>query len=77
MFSESREPQILERLSALRDKGLVDPRADLPSVAHALSTLSFGLAFSDQLVFGRKTRLLTRTVRAIAQTIAKGLVPVR
>ncbi len=75
MFTESREPALVERLSVLRDKGLIDPRADLRSAAHALSTLSFALAFNDQLVFRRGVRLLTRTIRAFARTMAIGLAP--
>jgi AcrR family transcriptional regulator len=73
MFTESREPALLARLFALRASGLIDPHADLRSAAHALSTLSFALAFNDQLIFRRSAPLLGRTVRGFARTIAKGL----
>ena len=73
MFTESREPALFKRLSAFRDKGLIDPRADLRSAAHALSTLSFALAFNDQLVFRRGAQILVRTIRAFARIFARGL----
>jgi AcrR family transcriptional regulator len=73
MFTQSREPLALERLKALRTKGLIDRRADLPAMAHILSTLSFALAFNDQLLFDRSPTTLRRSIRAFARTMASGL----
>jgi AcrR family transcriptional regulator len=74
MFTESREIALLERLSTFRGRGLIDPRADLRSAAHALSTFSFALAFNDQLIFRRSAPRLGRTIRAFARIFAKGLM---
>jgi AcrR family transcriptional regulator len=73
MFTGSREPFILERLAALRDKGLIGRTIDLPAIAHVLSTLSFALAFNDQLVFRKSAASLRRAIKAVATALAAGM----
>jgi AcrR family transcriptional regulator len=76
-FAETRVPLLRKRLSALRERGLIDPDADLEAAATALSSLSFGLAFVDQLVFGADYQQLMRVTRHVARTYARGLAPRR
>ena len=74
-FAETRVPLLRQRLSALRERGLIDRDADLEAAATALSSLSFGLAFVDQLVFGADCEQLMRVTRHVARTYARGLAP--
>jgi AcrR family transcriptional regulator len=74
-FAETRVPPLRQRLEALRARGLVDPEADLDAAATALSSLSFGLAFVDQLVFGTDCARLRRVTRHVARVYARGLAP--
>jgi AcrR family transcriptional regulator len=73
MFTDSREPFVHARLTALRDNRQIAAGANLKAMAHVLSTLSFALAFNDQLVFGRDRAELRRTIKAFARTLAKGM----
>jgi len=73
MFTQSREPLAHERLLSLKAKGLISAAADLSAVAHVLSTLSFALAFNDQLLFGRSAAALRKSIRAFARIAAAGL----
>ncbi len=74
-LSENRIPCLLSRLEALREKGLIDPAADLPSVAAGVATLSFGLGFLDQVVFAEDADRVCAVARSLAATIARGLAP--
>jgi len=74
-FAETRVPLLRQRLSALRERGLIDRDADLEAAATALSSLSFGLSFVDQLVFGADCAQLMRVTRHVARTYARGLAP--
>jgi AcrR family transcriptional regulator len=74
-FAETRVPLLRQRLEALRARGLIDGKADLEAAATALSSLSFGLAFVDQLVFGADCERLRRVTRHVAQVYAAGLAP--
>jgi AcrR family transcriptional regulator len=73
MFTESREPFVLARLTSLKLRGLIRADADLRAVAHALSTLSFALAFNDQMLFRRTTESLKRVVSVVAEMFSIGL----
>lgn len=73
IFTKSREPLILARLTKLRQEKLISRDTDLPAVAHLLSTLSFALAFNDQLIFGKSASALRKAVRAAAKVFAAGL----
>jgi AcrR family transcriptional regulator len=77
MFSESREPFVLARLTSLKSRGMMREDADLPALAHALSTLSFALAFNDQMLFRRTVRSLKRVITVVANTFAIGLAAPR
>jgi AcrR family transcriptional regulator len=72
-FAETRAPLLRQRLEALRERKLIDPRADLEAAAAALSSLSFGLAFVDQLVFGADCARLRRVADHVAKIYAAGL----
>ena len=61
----------------MRERGLIDRNADLEAAATALASLSFGLAFVDQLVFGADCEQLKRVIRHVARTYARGLAPRR
>ena len=74
-FAETRMPLLRQRLDALRARGLIDPAADLEAAATALSSLSFGLAFVDQLVFGADCERLRRVTRHVARVYATALAP--
>lgn len=74
-FAETRVPLLRQRLGALREQGLIDPQADLEAAATALASLSFGLAFVDQLVFRADCEQLAQVVRHVARTYARGLAP--
>jgi AcrR family transcriptional regulator len=74
-FAETRVPLLRQRLEALRARGLVDRAADLDAAATALSSLSFGLAFVDQIVFGADCARLRQVTRHVAEVYAKGLAP--
>jgi AcrR family transcriptional regulator len=76
-FAETRVVLLNKRLEALRARGLIDPDADLEAAATALASLSFGLAFVDQLVFGADCALLRRVARHVASVYAAGLRPPR
>jgi hypothetical protein len=73
MFTQSREPFVLARLTSLRSRGMIRADADLRAVAHALSTLSFALAFNDQMLFRRTAKSLKRVISAVAETFSIGL----
>lgn len=73
----ARIPCLRQRLAALRDKGAIDPTADLDAVATALSSLSFSLGFIDQVVFGMDPERAATIARAMAGIIAAGLAPAR
>lgn len=74
-FTETRVPLLRQRLEALRAQGVIDRDADLDAAATALSSLSFGLAFVDQLVFGADCERLRRVTRHVARVYALGLAP--
>jgi AcrR family transcriptional regulator len=74
-FAETRVPLLRRRLEALRERGLIEQRADLEAAATALSSLSFGLAFVDQLVFGADCERLRHLMRHVAKVYAAGLAP--
>jgi TetR/AcrR family transcriptional regulator, regulator of cefoperazone and chloramphenicol sensitivity len=74
-FAETRVPLLRRRLEALRERGLIESGADLEAAAMALSSLSFGLAFVDQLVFGADCERLRQIMRHVARVYAKGLTP--
>jgi AcrR family transcriptional regulator len=73
MFTQSREPFVLARLTALKSRGLIRADADLRAVAHVLSTFSFALAFNDQMLFRRTAKSLKRAIAVVAQTLSIGL----
>lgn len=74
---ESRIPCLLGRLEALRERGAVDPDADLPSVAAGIATLGFGLGFVDQVVFGEAPDRLCGLTQSLVRTLVRGLEPRR
>jgi AcrR family transcriptional regulator len=74
-LAETRLALLRQRLEALRGRGLIDPDADLDATASALASLSFGLAFVDQLVFGADCARLRRVARHVASVYAAGLAP--
>lgn len=74
-LSESRIPCLLKRLEVFRDRGTIAATVDLPNVAAGIATLSFGLGFLDQVVFGRDGERVCAIVRTLAHTIAHGLAP--
>lgn len=75
LFTGSRVPLLQRRLEALRARGLIDGSADLEAAAIALSSLSLGLAFVEQLVFGADCARLQRVARHVARVYAAGLAP--
>ena len=74
-FAETRAPLLHQRLEALRARQLIDAGADLDAAATALASLSFGLAFIDQLVFGADCARLRRVTDHVAKVYAAGLAP--
>jgi AcrR family transcriptional regulator len=74
-FAETRVALLQRRLEALRARGLIDPGADLEAAAIALASLSFGLAFVEQLVFGADCARLRRVASEVARVYAAGLAP--
>jgi AcrR family transcriptional regulator len=73
MFTQSREPLVLARLTSLQSRGQIRADADLRAVAHALSTLSFALAFNDQMLFRRTAKSLKGVISVVAETFSIGL----
>jgi hypothetical protein len=57
----------------LKSRGLIRADADLRAAAHALSTLSFALAFNDQILFRRTAKSLKRVIAVVAGTFSIGL----
>jgi AcrR family transcriptional regulator len=76
-FAETRVALLRRRLETLRERGLIDPGADLEAAATALASLSFGLAFGEQLVFGADCARLRRVASHVASVYAAGLAPAR
>ncbi|MGQ9369853.1 TetR/AcrR family transcriptional regulator [Azospirillum sp. ST 5-10] len=74
-LAESRIPCMLGRLEALRERGLIDPHADLASVAAGLASLSFALGFMERVVFAGDPERLCAVTRSLARTMAQGLAP--
>ena len=60
---------------SIRDRGAIAADADLANVAAGIATLSFGLGFLDQVVFGRDDAGICAMVGTLAHTIAHGLTP--
>ncbi|MFO1055458.1 MAG: HVA1 family protein [Dongiaceae bacterium] len=75
LVTASRVPCLRQRLEALRDRGAVAAGADLEAVATALASLSFGLGFIDQVVFGRAAAQTRAAIDGLAGVIAAGLAP--
>ncbi len=76
-LSQSRIPCLLKRLEGFRDRGAIAADADLANVAAGIATLSFGLGFLDQVVFGRCGEGIGAMIGTLAHTIAHGLTPRR
>lgn len=74
-LAESRIPCLLNRLESFRARGAIAPDADLANVAAGIATLSFGLGFLDQVVFGRCPDRVGDVIRTLAHTMAHGLAP--
>jgi TetR/AcrR family transcriptional regulator, regulator of cefoperazone and chloramphenicol sensitivity len=74
-FAETRVALLQRRLEALRERGLIEEGADLEAAATALASLSFGLAFVEQLVFGADCARLRRVASQVARVYAVGLAP--
>ncbi|CAO3354609.1 Transcriptional regulator, AcrR family [Azospirillum palustre] len=74
-LSESRIPCLMKRLEGYRERGAIAADADLANVAAGIATLSFGLGFLDQVVFGRDDAGICAMVGTLAHTIAHGLTP--
>lgn len=74
-LSESRIPCLLKRLESFRDRGHIAADVDLANVAAGIATLSFGLGFLDQVVFGRDNDRVLGVVTTLAHSIAHGLTP--
>jgi TetR/AcrR family transcriptional regulator, regulator of cefoperazone and chloramphenicol sensitivity len=74
-LSQSRIPCLMKRLEVFRDRGDIAANADLANVAAGIATLSFGLGFLDQVVFGRDNDRVSAVVTTLAHTIAHGLTP--
>jgi len=74
-FAETRVALLQGRLEALRERSLIEPNADLEAAATALASLSFGLAFVEQLVFGADCARLRQVSRHVARVYAAGLAP--
>jgi Transcriptional regulator len=74
-LSENRIPCLLNRLESFRARGAIGSDADLANVAAGIATLSFGLGFLDQVVFGRNPERVAEVVRTLAHTMAHGLAP--
>ena len=74
-FAETRVALLQRRLAALRERGLIDPAADLEAAATALASFSFGLAFVEQVVFAADCSRLRRVARHVAGVYAAGLMP--
>lgn len=74
-LSESRIPCLLSRLEGYRERGAIAADADLANLAAGIATLSFGLGFLDQVVFGRNPDNVGAMIKTLAQTIARGLAP--
>jgi AcrR family transcriptional regulator len=75
LVSASRVPCLRQRLEALRDDGEIAAAADLEGLATALASLSFGLGFIDQVVFGRAAPQARKVIDSLAAVIAAGLAP--
>lgn len=74
-LSETRIPCLLARLESFRARGAIAVDADLANVATGVATLSFGLGFLEQVVFGRDPDSVCAVIRTLAHTIARGLAP--
>lgn len=74
-LAESRIPCLLSRLESFRARGAIGPDAELATVAAGIASLSFGLGFLDQVVFGRDPERTEAIVRSLAHTLAHGLAP--
>ncbi|AWK87366.1 TetR/AcrR family transcriptional regulator [Azospirillum thermophilum] len=74
-LGQARIPCLLNRLEGFRARGAIAADADLANVAAGLATLSFGLGFVDQVVFGHEPERVRGVVRSLAHTIARGLAP--
>jgi AcrR family transcriptional regulator len=74
-FAETRVALLQGRLEALRERSLIEPNADLEAAATALASLSFGLAFVEQLGFGADCARLRQVSRHVARVYAAGLAP--
>jgi hypothetical protein len=72
---ETRVPLLRQHLKALRERDLIAQGADLEAVTPAHSSLSFGLAFVNQVSFRADCALLQRTAGHVAKAYAGDLSP--
>lgn len=66
---------IAAKLARHRQAGRLRADADVAALAEAVADLAFSASFVDQVVLGRDRAQIERALRAVAETLARGLTP--
>jgi AcrR family transcriptional regulator len=72
-IEEQTVANLIRHLETLRDKGLINPTADLNAAASGMNMLVFGMAFNWQVIFGRSRAHSERYAVALASILTTGL----
>lgn len=68
-------PEFMAELEKFKKAGKIDPKADLKSIAYAISSLTFALGFMGQCVYKIPPAEIQATIKEVARIFRKGLEP--
>ncbi|TGK32624.1 TetR/AcrR family transcriptional regulator [Leptospira gomenensis] len=68
-------PEFTAELEKFKKAGKIDPKADLKSVAYAISALTFALGFMGQCVYKIPPAEIQATIKEVSKIFRKGLEP--
>ncbi|TGM03586.1 TetR/AcrR family transcriptional regulator [Leptospira barantonii] len=68
-------PEFTAELEKFKKAGKIDPKADLKSIAYAISSLTFALGFMGQCVYKIPPAEIQATIKEVARIFRKGLEP--
>ncbi|TGM58774.1 TetR/AcrR family transcriptional regulator [Leptospira adleri] len=68
-------PEFTAELEKFKKAGKIDPKADLKSIAYAISSLTFALGFMGQCVYKIPPAEIQAAIKEVARIFRKGLEP--
>lgn len=68
-------PEFTSELEKFKKAGKIDPKADLKSIAYAISSLTFALGFMGQCVYKIPPAEIQAAIKEVSRIFRKGLEP--